>query len=267
MKPEISVPGRRVVGRVVLTSQGFSLSDSVLAMIRKLLRGAPVELAGLFVEDARLLLAASLPLTREVGRESAIVRTFDATDMERLMQHRAQSFQTQLAELAREMALPWTFETHRGDFTAHTMHALEKANLVVVGAGESSPVPSRESRTRSAREAESVIAVMDTGPTGMEVLRTASDLVHENDATLNVFVVTQSAEDFETTRRQIRLVAGTGFIRFIEPSADIPASIRSPELQTRKRDLLVLSAKLLTDQAAELVSRWAGRLILVSGTH
>lgn len=247
------------VGRVVMASQGFRMSESLLAMIRRLLRSTPGELTGLFVEDARLLLAASLPLTREVGRDSGIVRPLETGDLERLMQHRARAFQAQMAVLAKETAQPWTFTKHRGDFAIHALQALEQADLVVVGA--------RGSSAATAHEAGAIVVVMDSGVAGMRVLRAAMRLADKSESRLHVIVVTESSEAFENTKRRIQLIEDSGQINSIVASRGVPAILQGPTASLPGTAVLVLSANLLEGLAASLMSKWAGRLILVSAVH
>lgn len=250
-------PLPRQHGRVVLATQGMALSEFAVVMSRMLLRNVKGELTGLFVEDANLLMAASLPLTREVGRSSGIVRPLEAQDIERLLQRRAQSFQSQLVRLAGEVALPWTFERRRGDFVTHILEELREAHLVVVGA--------RDESGKATAGGDSIFVVMEASNSGLAVLHAALNLAKTIAKGLNIYVVSRDAQSFEKTRRLILEFAEPGTLLSLEPSFGIPEKIQSPPLGGG--NILVLSANLLPRHASTLLARWAGRLVLVSDAH
>lgn len=126
-------------GGVVLVSGEAGVSEAVRAAARMLLEETPGGLAGLFVEDARLLAAANVPFTREIGRHSGVARAFEPADIERLLRGRARAFESEGAALAHALRRPWRFEQCRGDALAQALHALEESATVILAPPAASP--------------------------------------------------------------------------------------------------------------------------------
>lgn len=126
-------------GGVVLVSAEPRVSEAVRAAARLLLEETPGDLSGLFVEDPRLLAAASLPFTREIGRHSGVARAFERSDMERLLRGRARAFESEFAALAQALRRPWRFEQCRGDALTRALDALQEATAVILAPAAAGP--------------------------------------------------------------------------------------------------------------------------------
>lgn len=91
------------------------------------------EISGLFIEDAELLVAGSLPFAREVGSFSGIIHQIGSTDIEHRFRAVAGKARQALAEAGHRLNVPSSFRVTRGDVTAEILTAATDADLVVLG--------------------------------------------------------------------------------------------------------------------------------------
>jgi nucleotide-binding universal stress UspA family protein len=91
------------------------------------------EISGLFIEDAELLMAGSLPFAREVGSLSGISRQIGSLDIEHRFRAVAGKAREVLAEAGRRQNVPSSFRVTRGDVPAEILTAATDADLVALG--------------------------------------------------------------------------------------------------------------------------------------
>jgi nucleotide-binding universal stress UspA family protein len=91
------------------------------------------EVSGLFVEDAELLMAGSLPFAREVGSFSGITRRIGSEDIQHRFQAVAGKARNTLAEAGHRLKVPTSFHVGRGNVSAEILTAADDADLVVLG--------------------------------------------------------------------------------------------------------------------------------------
>jgi nucleotide-binding universal stress UspA family protein len=91
------------------------------------------EISGLFIEDARLVAAGSLPFAREVGSMSGIRRSIGIADIEERFRAVADAARTALDEAGRRLKVPSSFRVARGDVPGEILSAAVDADLVVLG--------------------------------------------------------------------------------------------------------------------------------------
>lgn len=91
------------------------------------------EICGLFIEDARLLAAGSLPFAREVASLSGSRRPIAAMDMERRLQAVGNQARNVIDETGRRRKVRSSFRVTRGDVPAEILSAAEDADLVALG--------------------------------------------------------------------------------------------------------------------------------------
>jgi nucleotide-binding universal stress UspA family protein len=95
--------------------------------------GLGAEVSGLFVEDAQLLAAVSLPLAREVGSSSGIGRSIGTTDIESRFRSLAQRARDILSATSKRVKVPSSFRIAHGDVAAEILSAASDADLLVLG--------------------------------------------------------------------------------------------------------------------------------------
>ncbi len=91
------------------------------------------EISGLFIEDAALLLAGSLPFAREVGSMSGIRRQIGSADIEQRFRAVARKARQAIVEAGDRLKVPSSFRVMRGDVQAEILTAAAGADLVVLG--------------------------------------------------------------------------------------------------------------------------------------
>ena len=103
------------VRRIVMA---LDTASSVLPAIEAaagLALGLNAELAGLFIEDERLLRFAGLPFAREFGFASARARPLAPAAVEHALRAQAEQLRRLLAATAERLSLAWTLEVVRGE--------------------------------------------------------------------------------------------------------------------------------------------------------
>src|SRR5512146_812239 len=103
------------VRRIIMA---LDTASSVLPAIEAaagLALGLDAELAGLFIEDERLLRFAGLPFAREFGFASARSRPLAPDAIERALRAQAERLRRLLAETAERLSVAWTLEVVRGE--------------------------------------------------------------------------------------------------------------------------------------------------------
>jgi nucleotide-binding universal stress UspA family protein len=91
------------------------------------------EVSGLFIEDAELLTAGSLPFAREVGSFSGIARRIGSEDIQHRFQAIAGKARRTLAAAGHRLKVPTSFQVGHGDVPAEILNAADRADLLVLG--------------------------------------------------------------------------------------------------------------------------------------
>src|SRR3990172_2409627 len=91
------------------------------------------EIAGLFIEDAALLLAGSLPFAREVGSLSGIRRQIGSEDIEHRFRAVASKARQAILEAGDRLKVRSSFRVARGEVPAEILTAAMEADLVILG--------------------------------------------------------------------------------------------------------------------------------------
>lgn len=99
---------------VVLTVDSESYSLATVDLAVNMAASLKTQLQGLFIEDEDLVRVAELPFTREITFPSALVRSTDATIMQRSLRVVADKFKQHLAKSAQASKVPWTYDYVRG---------------------------------------------------------------------------------------------------------------------------------------------------------
>jgi hypothetical protein len=125
----------RPAARIVLGLECGRAEEAALEAALALAAAMGSELAALFVEDERLMRLAALPFGQEIGRTSALLRTFGREQIEHAFDAEAGRLRRMLAGAAEPLALKWTLDVARGDLMAVSLERLGPDDLLVVGRG------------------------------------------------------------------------------------------------------------------------------------
>lgn len=176
------------------------------------------EVSGLFIEDAELLMAGSLPFLREVGSSSGIARRIDHSDIEHRLSAVAHEARAKLTQTGKQMQVRSCFRVTRGDVSAEILTASGEADLVVLGkAGWSAGMLRKPGRTclsileksripvliveRGGSLLPPILVVHDDTEAGRRSLEFARNLSHNLKWQLVVFAAREISTGNEIIRR------------------------------------------------------------------
>ena len=119
--------------RSILVTLGSSAQDeSVLQSAAELAATLKAELRVLYIQDLGLMRFAELPVAAEVVKHTASERSVDRVRLEREMEARAKRIARELAQLAEQRQIRWSFKTVRGQGESEILAASEHADLLIV---------------------------------------------------------------------------------------------------------------------------------------
>lgn len=90
------------------------------------------ELQGLFIQDSALMRFADLPIAKEVISYSASERSMDRARLEKDLESQAKRINREIAQLAGQQKVRWSFVTVRGYNESEVLDATERADLLIV---------------------------------------------------------------------------------------------------------------------------------------
>ena len=194
------------VRRIVIA---LDTASSVLPAIEAaagLALGLHAELAGLFIEDERLLRFAGLPFAREFGFASARARPLAPASVEHALRAQAEQLRRLLAATAERLSLAWTLEVVRGEVPRSLLSRASASDLLVLGRSEYS-WPGASRRRYSARRfpalaARPVAVVFDGSAAALRALSIGSTLAGVTDSELTVLIPVTGAETFNALRQR-----------------------------------------------------------------
>jgi hypothetical protein len=119
--------------RTILVTLGSCAQDeSVLLSAAELAATLKAELRVLYIQDMGLMRFAELPIAAEVITYTASERRVDRVRLEREMEARAKRISRELAELAEQRHVRWSFKTVRGLGESEILAASEHADMLIV---------------------------------------------------------------------------------------------------------------------------------------
>ncbi len=194
------------VRRIVMA---LDTASSVLPAIEAaagLALGLNAELAGLFVEDERLLRFAGLPFAREFGFASARSRPLAPAAVEHALRAQAEQLRRLLAATAERLSLAWTLEVVRGEVPRSVLARARASDLLVLGRSEYT-WPGAGRRTNPAQRfpalaAHPVAVVFDGSATAQRALSVGSTLAGVTDSELTVLIPVTGTETFNDLRQR-----------------------------------------------------------------
>lgn len=278
----------RAIRRIVVALDDSADSRLVLEEAVVLAASMKAELAGLFVEDATLLNAAQLSLTRQVNFSGQTVEALDSQGLERVLRGQAETVRGALSRAAQRHDLSWSFRVVRGKASFHILAAVDEADLVIMG--KTTPAVTRrahvgntarhvagaprgsilfsEPRLRQVLGAPSAIVVVyGDGPNADEVLDIATHLATSTKKDLMVLVPGDgAAETSVEARARDRLAHTTVQARF-RRCARRGCDALVSALSTHRGALLVLAQDtpmLGADSVADLIERVDSPVLVVA---
>jgi len=194
------------IRRIVMA---LDTASSVLPAIEAaagLALGLNAELAGLFIEDERLLRFAGLPFAREFGLASARPRSLAPSSIEHALQAQAEQLRRLLAATAERLSLAWTLEVVRGEVLRSVLARAGASDLLVLGRSEYT-WPGATRRINPAQRfpalaARPVAVVFDGSASALRALSIGSTLAEVTDSELTVLIPAASAKAFDDLRQR-----------------------------------------------------------------
>lgn len=244
------------VRRLVVATDAAVTSEATFARAAGLAARLGASLAGLLIEDERLLRAAALPLSGYVSGLPGAA-SFDARSLESELRALTARTRAALAAAARQAGVAWTLDVLRGDPAAQIAQATGPGDLVVVGPEADAPgralragaalrvAAERTARsvllTRQGSEIHRPLVVTEAGsPLNARVISAAARLAADRLAEIDVLSIGAAAAD----QALVGLLAEHG-IRARLRRVDVPTARRLAETaRLLGSDLMVLAADL-----------------------
>jgi len=135
---------RRILIALNATERGGLGRTAAVRLATKL----HVALHGLFIEDVDLLRASALPFAKEISLSGGTQRPLTFASMEQSLQAIGGQLRDELAELAREANIAWSFDVRRESLPRALIEAVESEVLVVIGPRDAALNLARASRSK-----------------------------------------------------------------------------------------------------------------------
>ena len=183
--------------------------------------GLNAELAGLFIEDERLLRFAGLPFAREFGFASARARPLAPAAVEHALRAQAEQLRRLLAATAERLSLAWTLEVVRGEVPRSVLARAGASDLLVLGRSEYSWPGATTRRVDPAQRfpalaARPVAVVFDGSATALRALSIGSTLAGVTGSELTVLIPVTGTQTFNDLRqRAVQYLSGRASVSYL----------------------------------------------------
>ncbi len=261
--------GELAIRRILVALDASHHSLAALEAAAELAAGLKAELEGLFVEDIRLLRAATLPVVREVRFPFDSSDALDLPRMQRELRAQAAMASRALQAACQARQIKGTFRVLRGQVTASVMRAALQADLLSLGA-TSRPLVERATLGSTARAAATqgsglvllvrrgrrieapVVATLASEPSAQRALQLAAHLASQSGGYLTILILAEQAEQAQ----QLRTQAG----EWLRPQrllvryrrlAETSSAALSEAVDQERSGVLVLSGAILAAEALE----------------
>src|SRR5512133_1620120 len=194
------------IRRIVMALDTASLVLPAIEAATGLALGLNAELAGLFVEDERLLRFAGLPFARETGYASARARPLAPAAVEHALRAQAEQLRRLLAAAAGRLSVTWTLEVVRGEMPRSVLALAGASDLLVLGRSQYA-WPGARRRTDPAQRfpalaAHPVAVVFDGSAMALRALSIGSILAGVTDSALTILIPVTGGETFNALRQR-----------------------------------------------------------------
>ncbi len=225
----MSIEARKVRRIVIALDTASSILPAIEAAAGLAL-GLHAELAGLFIEDERLLRFAGLPFAREFGFASARARPLVPAAVEHALRAQAEQLRRLLAATAERLSLAWTLEVVRGEVPRSVLARAGASDLLVLGRSEYAwPGATRRidpGQRFPALAARPIAVAFDGSATASRALSIAGTLAGITDSELTVLIPVTGTETFnELRQRAAQHLAGSQSASYLYLPDNRPASI------------------------------------------
>ncbi len=126
-------PGIR---RILVALDTAEPSAAALEEAARLAAGLHAELVGLFIEDAELLQAAALPMTRMVPYQTRTLADFDPASLQRAYRIWSAEVRRSLEAVAAQWRIKWSFQIARGIYTEQLMATIRAGDLLALASSK-----------------------------------------------------------------------------------------------------------------------------------
>jgi len=126
-------PGIR---RILVALDTDERTPAALEEAARLAAGLEAELVGLFIEDAELLQAAALPMTRMVPHQARTLADFDPASMQRAYRIWSAEARRSLEAAATQWRIKWSFQVARGIYAEQLMATLRAGDLLALASSK-----------------------------------------------------------------------------------------------------------------------------------
>ncbi|MBE0622706.1 MAG: hypothetical protein IH605_19110 [Burkholderiales bacterium] len=196
------------VRRIVMALDTASAVVPAIEAAAGLALGLHAELAGIFIEDERLLRFAGLPFAREFGFASARARSLAPASIEYALRAQAEQLRRLLAETAGRLSLAWTLEIVRGEVPRSLLTRADASDLLVLGRSEYA-WPGTHRRADPAQRFPALAAgpvgvVFDGSATALRALSISSTLAGVTGSDLTVLIPVTGTQTFNDLRQQAK---------------------------------------------------------------
>ena len=219
---------------IVVAVNAVRRCGETLELATALASSIGADLDVVFVEDAKLLRLADLPVTREIDRISGTARDLDSQRMLRALHGEVRQLRRQLSRLDRITSVRSTVRVVRGDYLTEALAASASVNVTFVH-GARGPLPREHLPGTPLRRVASgakhgaagrvgrrtpLWALFDGSPASARALKVAVKLAHTLAGNLTVLVPGGSAEAIESRKREARIAAGRADLQCLGMAGD-----------------------------------------------
>ncbi len=125
-------PHNSEIRRILVALDSSGRDQEALQIAARLAALLQAELLGLFIQDPDLMRFADLPIASEVISYSASARSVDRAKLEKDLQAQVKRMSSELARLALQQKVRWSFEVVSGFIESEVMEAVKQADLLIV---------------------------------------------------------------------------------------------------------------------------------------
>ena len=162
--------------RVLVAMDTGTLNQPALSAAAGVAAALGARLEGLFVENADLVRLGGLPFASEISAVTGAWRDLAVDEIERALRLQAARIERLLADAAKRVRVPWSFETARGRLVAQAI-AREAELTILGGANRAAETASLLAVSRRAHPGRRSMAVLfDASPTSLRALEVAGRL-------------------------------------------------------------------------------------------
>ncbi len=208
--------------RRILVALGSSMEDrKSLETAARLAAALQAELQALYIQDMSLIRFAELPFATELVSHSASERSIDPILIQKELEFQAKQVSRELARLAEQQNVKWSFETVHGHVESEILAASEQADLLIVNRTTGRTLVTRDQLgttaavfvTKSRRTVvlleqqnyldKPLVVLIENLESGLKALATAVRLTLRQHRKLNVLICVQSPQAFEQLKAEL----------------------------------------------------------------